>query len=127
MVDQCSNCVYGRSVPVSAGVAVGALGCSFNAPAPEQPYRSASPGVAASTQTVNYPWPLVQPDYWCGNFASSIPVAPTGIVVSVTSVVVAVTSGVTVALTASNFSATRIVPLVVGTTTYYMAAATTTW
>ncbi len=127
MANQCSNCVYGVTVPASAGVAVGALGCTFNAPAPQQPYRSAVAGVNATTQTVNYPWPLVQPDYWCGNYSSVLPVAQTGIVVSVTSVIVAVTTTVTVALTASNFVARRIIPLTMAGTTYYLPAATTTW
>ena len=68
MVAQCSTCFFGRTVPadgsVEAPVAPGALCCQRYAPQAQPIQTGARP---------LWLWPVVLPDYWCGDYAAADP------------------------------------------------------
>ena len=54
--DSCKTCFFAHVQPISAGVQAGGLICCRNAP---------TQGPLGGLGAV---WPIVQPDFWCGEF-----------------------------------------------------------
>jgi hypothetical protein len=116
MVAQCGNCFFGRVAPTDSGIA-SALSCVRNAPNAQAPLLSGG-GVVVTTVTVGWPWPLVNSDYWCGEYATIDP----GVYGPI-----ALGTAVVAASSPASFSAIKYVTLTLSNTVYFVPAATSSW
>lgn len=56
MVDSCATCFFARNPPTDSGLDPSLITCNNKAP-------------DAKAKTDNWPWPIVNPDFWCGSGA----------------------------------------------------------
>jgi hypothetical protein len=69
MVDNCGNCFFGRSPPDDSGMPGGSLCCMRYAPSINPPLNL----IRSPTGFPQWPWPIVLPDFWCGDYAAADP------------------------------------------------------